>query len=353
MIKKIHIQNYKLFKSLSLKDLSKIFLIGGKNNSGKTSILEAVFFPLDCLNPGMFFRFLTWRGINSLDTASVFEHSYHNFDVSKPMIFEYTVNSSKKRLQYEFVPPSSQPLIHNGNIVELPKSSENNFGGIKISYGSDDEKRNDVVFLQSEPDRMTLINKKKRLENYNNIRASFVVANEFNPVEVDARRYGSLDKINKTDEILSSLQILEPKLKSLSIIPLGDKPTLYGDTGMGKKIPLRLMGQGTIRLLSVLLAISEVENGVVLVDELENGFHHSVLKLMWEVIATYAKKNNTQIIATTHSRELITGAVEGIPEDIRGDFKYMRIEREQEQFKTKMYDFETLDTALDFELEIR
>ena len=74
---------------------------------------------------------------------------------------------------------------------------------------------------------------------------------------------------------------------------------------------------------------------------------------MWEVIATHAKKNNTQIIATTHSRELITGAVEGIPEDIRGDFKYMRIEREKEQFKTKMYDFETLDTALDFELEIR
>ena len=95
----------------------------------------------------------------------------------------------------------------------------------------------------------------------------------------NARIYGSLDKINKTDGILSSLQILEPKLKSLSIIPLGGKPTLYGDTGMGKKIPLRVMGQGVTRLVSVLLVISEVENGVVLVDELENGFHHSVLKL--------------------------------------------------------------------------
>ena len=103
MIKKIHIQNYKLFKSLSLEDLSKILLIGGKNNSGKTSVLEAVYFPLDCLNPGMFFRLLAWRGINSIDTASMFEPSYHNFDVNKPMIFEYTVNSSKKKLQYEFI----------------------------------------------------------------------------------------------------------------------------------------------------------------------------------------------------------------------------------------------------------
>ena len=113
------------------------------------------------------------------------------------------------------------------------------------------------------------------------------------------------------------------------------------------------MGQGIMRLLTILLVISEVKNGIALIDELENGFHHSVLADIWKVISNYAKANNTQIIATTHSRELVSGAIQGIPSNLRDKFKYMRIDRNKNNFKPKVYDFKTLKVALETDLEIR
>ena len=185
------------------------------------------------------------------------------------------------------------------------------------------------------------------------MRAVFLASTNSAPPEEDSIRYGELDRINKTKEIVTRLQILEPQLQSLSLIPMGGNPIIYGDNNIGAKIPLPLMGQGIARLSSILLAISEAKKGIVLIDELENGFHHSILPLIWQAITSYAKTNNTQIIATTHSSELISGAVEGISEELRNDFKYMRIERNQDKFKTKIYSFEDLSIALKAELEIR
>ena len=56
MIKDITIENYKLFKSFSVKDLPRVLLIGGQNNCGKTSFLEALFFIFDQNNAGMFYE---------------------------------------------------------------------------------------------------------------------------------------------------------------------------------------------------------------------------------------------------------------------------------------------------------
>ena len=54
--------------------------------------------------------------------------------------------------------------------------------------------------------------------------------------------------------------------------------------------------------------------------------------LVWKVMASQAKTNNTQIIATTHSREMIEAAVEGIPQEMKDDFRYMRIDRDKDKF---------------------
>ncbi len=355
MLKNIHIQNYKLFKDFNLKDLPPVLLIGGKNNSGKTSLLEAIFFPLDCSNPGMFTRLLKWRGVDSIDISSVFTSAYHNFKAHQPMVFEYTVNSSKQKLQYEFLSPSTQPLnIHNGSVIELQKSPDQNMSGIKISFWLNGKKSQFDSFLKPEINRFSLKEVPKP-KDYVTTKAVFMNSTVLSgSVEENAQRYGELDKINKTEGIVSSLQILEPKLKSLSVIPTGDKSALYGDIGMENKIHLNLMGQGIIRLVSILLGISDSENGVVLIDELENGFHHSVLPRMWEVITTHAKRCNTQIIATTHSWELISSAIEGVPKDLRSDFQYRRIEKGKNSvFKTVDYDFSTLKTAIMSHLETR
>jgi ABC-type multidrug transport system ATPase subunit len=90
----------------------------------------------------------------------------------------------------------------------------------------------------------------------------------------------------------------------------GGLPMINGDIGIGRLIPLPLLGEGTVRLLEILLAISTTRDGVVLIDEIENGLHYSVLKKVWKAIAQYARKSNSQIVTTTHSWESIEAARE-------------------------------------------
>ena len=109
------------------------------------------------------------------------------------------------------------------------------------------------------------------------------------------------------------------------------------------------------RLSSIALAIGSTRNGVVLVDEIENGLHHSVMKKVWGGIAQFAREFNVQVFATTHSWECIRSAHEAFSEDELYDFRLHRLERikDTDDVRAVTYDQETLDIALKKELEVR
>ncbi len=354
MLTRINIKNYKLFQDFTLENIPQFLLIGGKNNCGKTSLLEAIFLLLDNSDPTMFLKSALWRGMDQFSTqpSSLFEFAYHNFDLNQPIKMEYTINSLKRKREYKFVPEKTVPFIIDKETKSIDMSKKlGSLGGMEISYWLNEEQTKPYKdLLKCRRDGMDLVRQNNTLE----MSAIFLPSTFFGTSKgEDARRYGELDRVNKTKGIVTALQILEPRLRDLSIIPLGNQPTIYGDIGIGRKIPLQLMGQGIARLTSILLAISRVKNGVVLVDEFENGFHHSIMPKIWKVVATHAKANNTQIMATTHSRELIQSALQGIPKDLKDKFQYVRIERNNNIFKTKQYDKEILSIALDSNLAIR
>ncbi len=358
MLKSIRIKNYKLFKDFTLKKLPRILLIGGKNNCGKTSVLESVFLSLDCANPEIFMGHFLWRGFNiifSNNAESFFAPAYHNFDLNQPMVFEYTINKSQKKLEYKFLPINTLFTVHDkGNDIRLPKELYGELGRVKISCWSEGKKTHQTVLKHTSTGLLLEEGTQQELIKHNeDTKIAFVSSSMSSTHKNYERIYSKLDRINNTTGIIQALQILEPNLKSLSLIELKNLPVLHGDIGIGKKIPLALMGHGIDHLVSILLSISDASDGVALIDEMENGFHYSILPRIWEVIAIHAKINNTQIIATTHSRELISGAKEGIPSELKDDFQYMRIERNENEFKTKTYDFELLSTALETDLAIR
>ena len=353
MLKQFKIQNYKLFQNLFLSKISPILLISGKNNTGKTTLLEAIFLALDSADPTMFIKHFSWRGVDAVsnDGQTLFGLSYHNFDLNQPIILEYSLEGKRKKISYKFVPSNQFINIKDKDNFEIQKEPLRTAGAIEISYGLNNPKK--ALLVSHQKGIYLDDNQQQELFQYNGkVTGGFLNSNISIFPEV-AQRFSEADKENKIDEFLKILQTLEPKLKSLSLSLLGGKNAVYGDIGLKKKIPLALMGQGLYRLLAVLLHIFRCNNGIALIDELENGFHHSVLSRVWELITKYAQVNNTQIIATTHSRELAVGAIEGIPSELRKDFQYIRLEKKEDLIKTKIYTFELLKGALESQLEIR
>ncbi len=108
-------------------------------------------------------------------------------------------------------------------------------------------------------------------------------------------------------------------------------------------IPLSFMGEGLTSLAAIILKISGTADGVLLIDEIENGFHHSTLVNVWKAIGQAARQFNTQIFATTHSWECITAAHHAFSESENYDFRLHRLDRDEDEISVKTYDQESLD----------
>ena len=62
--------------------------------------------------------------------------------------------------------------------------------------------------------------------------------------------------------------------------------------GHEKPVPLRSLGDGATRLFGVALVLANSRNGLVLIDEAENGIHYSVHHDFWRVVLQMAHRDN-------------------------------------------------------------
>jgi len=96
---------------------------------------------------------------------------------------------------------------------------------------------------------------------------------------------------------------------------------IYVDIGLSRLLPVSVMGAGFFHVLKIALSLAEVDRGLVLIDELEDGLHYLTFpKLIGTMLETVSQKWDVQIFVTTHSRELIDAALAVINEKGFEDF---------------------------------
>jgi len=180
----------------------------------------------------------------------------------------------------------------------------------------------------------------------------FLPCGRISPNE-DAERFSKLAAAKRTDEVLEALQLVEPRLRTVQVHVTGGDAFVAGDIGLSEVVPLFHMGQGTNHLLSMLNAVLAYPQGVVLIDEFENGLHYSVLKDVWKVIGNTSKRNDTQVLATTHSWECVKAAHEAFCELEEYDFCFHRLDRINDEIVPVAFSQETLETAFSSNFEVR
>ena len=152
------------------------------------------------------------------------------------------------------------------------------------------------------------------------------------------------------DLLVKALQVVDPRLQSIEDNSSSGIPMIWGDIGLSELVPLSVMGEGMAQIARLVLAIASTPNGVVLVDEVENGFHHSVLPDIWRAVDTAAKQFRTQVFATTHSFECVTAAHASLSTD---RFRLHRLETDGEMSRCVTYEPDSIDAAVRHGLEVR
>ena len=121
----------------------------------------------------------------------------------------------------------------------------------------------------------------------------------------------------------------------------------------GARVPLRSLGDGAVRLFGVAVALAGAAGGLLLIDEAENGIHHSLQHEYWRLVLRAAADNNVQVIATTHGWDCIRGFASAASENHDVEGIVVRLERENGGLRAVEYSEEELQTATGQGIEVR
>ena len=169
-------------------------------------------------------------------------------------------------------------------------------------------------------------------------------------------RFSSIVRRGRKEELRRRLRRLLPLLEDVEIVTTDDgAPYLMATTSEGERLDIRSLGAGTMRLFRIFIGFYAASpGGVLLLDEVENGLHHSVIRKLWSDIRDMAAEFEVQVFAATHSLECIEAAVAAFT-DTWSDLAVIGVyrPRDEEGARAVMYADDHLRVATDNRMELR
>ncbi len=352
MIRNISIENFRGFESISISDMNRITLISGRNNVGKSSVLEALFLMMDHSSSDSFGKISGFRGSITGGAASLWNPLFYQLDTDREIRIcvkdDHQSSCLCYRKDHDYLPFAANGVPED--VLAAFRLVTKNSYSLYYSYDSENYHEEGHFFLNgtnalreiksSLPGNELKILPVTRWLNTTVTRLSDAVLNDI----------GNLELKGKKGEVVTILQELDPAIEDIMTLSIQGVPQLYLKIA-GKHIPIQYAGDGVMKLLQVCIAAMELKNGILLIDELETGLHYSMYGKLWAILERISATSSCQIIATTHSYELISAVQSNIQSS--NDFAYYRIGHGKKGHTAYRYDLNMLGSALESEMEVR
>jgi len=335
MLSKLELRGYRGFENLELADLRPVNLIVGNNNCGKTSILEAVELLASGGRPSAFKRSAMRRsetvwhhhddpqeplvGMRSSRGVrrAVLSHFFHGHRCKPGAEFVLAADDSPSQEH-----PRRRLCAKLGSSADVEVSSFFDVVGEErpsaLPYRKDDGGPDAVYFLTIENEGGkpfllpvgedgALLDDVYRLRVSNGPIASlrFLTLDSFDPLSM-REEWDGLQAEGREDEVVESLKTLLPNIASIHFLA-GGAGILIGSADGGGRLPIGTFGDGVKRLLALALSFIGSRDGFLLIDEIDTGFHWTVMEDMWQLVVEAALRSKVQVFATTHSSDCIRG----------------------------------------------
>ena len=296
MFKNIKIERFRGIKYADIKDFKQVNLFFGDNNCGKSTLLEALFSLTGQSNPLIPTQLNNIRGYRKVGREDM-DINFYKFDSSKPIILS-SIGKEDRELEITTFESSSKTIDIN-NINTISSTSGENFHGFKLKYKLNGKSFNSEIVIS---DNLTKQDNPKIAVDS---RYKETLYAEYLPANYNfaSSLQGLSNIINNKEEhvIVSALRMFDNRIKDFQI----NVDDIRVDIGWDKRVPINIMGDGTRKLLVIIAAIYSCANGIVFIDEIDNGFHYSRLSPLWLMIDALAKRVNCQVFATTHNIDSI------------------------------------------------
>ena len=357
MYRTFSIKNFRCFDELTVEGLGRINLIAGKNNVGKTALLEALWVHSGPTEPERVLRLDSARGTGQIDPESAIHNLFFDFDKGRGIeLIAHNYEVSGRR--------SLNISAQDNSAVEIPLDA---FGDdqldsrasisqeqIVLDYFEESVKistsRGWLVERTTPINAWTVHSERDKQTDLKRTRGVFLQAPRRTGSVSEANHFSQLEVDGQEGKVLEILQKVEPSLKRLVVVSGRQRPSIYANVGLRRLVPIKLLGDGMSHVLALALAIARSPDGMVLVDEIENGLHYTVMEEVWKGIGAFARHYNVQVFATTHSYECIGAAYRAFESDEDDDLRLYRIELSKDKMRAVTYDRARLKTVLEFNM---
>jgi len=316
-IKELNIGHFRGIHNLKVDKLNHINLVVGDNNSGKTSVLEAIMLlrnPADFTNV---LRVARLRETIALSNGvSIYESFVNLFPQDMPhkemeihalcrdQPVKFRLSGTQKRIMLEqdelvkkagyFVAETST-YRYNSDRAEVDA-----FVG-EMSYDVEGRKGSNLVEINA---YTSISGREIKKNNYLKMiylaPADHVGGNVFNRI----LRNDAYKEI-----CLRVLQLFDPEIIDLLILKNenNNNPVEYIKHETLGNMPLSTYGDGIKKVLALANAIVQAAGGVLMIDEVETAIHAKYYDEVFRFVVKACKQFDVQVFITTHSAEAIDG----------------------------------------------
>jgi len=334
ILESLEIHRFRAFRHLQVERLGRVNLVVGKNNVGKTCLLEAL---LLYASRG---SLITMRRLlESRDETSHFP--LRSEGKAKGQSVRYLFHG-RNELGEQVEPIQIGPLDSADGVLVIEVSwfreqfdqqgrrqlqwlsseaydtAEVLLPGLRVELGSQLVLNYPLEIDIPDITRLSLPRKLKEME----IHHTFIPANGLSGEQITLL----WDKIALTDleqDVLASLRIIAPQVERVNLVGSqesdGERIPVVKVVGIAAPLPLRSVGEGMNRLFGITLALTNAKGGMLLIDEIDSGLHYSVQPDLWRLIFQIAHRLNVQVFATTHSWDCIKAFQQAAQEDVPGE----------------------------------
>lgn len=334
-ISSLTVERFRSLRYLRLEGLGRVNLITGRNNTGKSSVLEALRILASEASPPLLASILRYReedmgdgeepgrpvDVESLSQlGSLFSGVPQISEIREPILL--AANGGRRSMKLTIsVGFFSEERDQEGTRRLVPKQAELFSTGELLP----------ALVIEAGAARRTITLEQLRRFYYRGrvMRQDIVQEPRLPCVFVSpygGERTANLgplwDKIALTDrekDVVKALTIIDSDILAVSMVG-GEgsrqmRTAIVRSKAFARPVPLRSFGDGLNRLFGIILSLVNAKDGLLLIDEFENGMHHSVQLDVWRGIFRLAKLLKVQVFATSHSWDAVESFQKAAAED--------------------------------------
>ncbi len=346
MFKNLIVKGFRGIRNLEIESTSRFNIFVGSNNSGKTSLLEAIFICCAPLNMPVILSIITFRNgsfwgnqryifeqikwlfsgpLNNRSTEFILKSKWKGVKREiKAIVEDYAENEDiDEKLIKQAVGSNGHTIFSTSASAPVDINLRRDSGAMlkAVSIGK--------VILYFKSDNQDTISQDFNFEIADNIQIKPPLIKTDIPAkyqgsilqkgpEVGVKEWTKTVRRGHHKKVLEIISRIDPEIENVTILqPEGGLSELYAEHKELGTIPLTILGDGIRRIISIATGLVECENGVFCIDEFENAIHTVALENFVSWFVEIVKELKIQVFATTHSIECVDAIIKGTKSNLK------------------------------------